>query len=231
MMKEGLAFMHESTFLKYANKLFGTQEKIKKGKQKPGKRTNKPFELLHMDATVVKFQDGTKAFVHLIIDNFSRAILGWKIARTCSSFLAVQNLKEVCEKHNLYYKQFQLLCDNGSENEGEVNIFLLRPDIEIEKQIAQVDVIYSNSMIEAVNKRLKYYYLFPMQLKNYQHLEKYLPVAIENENNRESGVLYGYTPTQVLTDAVPDKNRFAQQIKQAKQKRKINNRKTKCQSC
>ncbi|CAN5757721.1 hypothetical protein BH11BAC7_BH11BAC7_32990 [soil metagenome] len=184
-----------------------------------------------MDTTVVKFQDGTKAFVHLIIDNFSRALLGWKIAHTCSSFLAVQNLKEVCEKYNLYYKPLQLLCDNGSENEGEINTFLLRTDVEIEKQIAQVDVIYSNSMIEAVNKRLKYYYLFPMELKNYEHLEKYLPVAIKNENNRENGVLYGYTPMQVLNGAIPDKNRFSQQIKQAKEKRKMNNRKNRCESC
>ncbi len=123
------------------------------------------------------------------------------------------------------------MCDNGSENEGEINTFLLRPDVEIEKLIAQVDVNYSNSMIEAVNKRLKYYYLFPMQLKNYEHLETYLPVAIENENTRENGVLYGYNPIQVLNGTIPDKSRFSQQIKQAKQKRTIDNRKNRCQYC
>jgi len=231
MMKEGIAYMNYSTFCRYATQLSGESLRFKKPKQKKGKRSSKPFELLHMDTTVVKFMDGTKGFLHLIVDNFSRAILGHKVARTCSSSLAMENLKEVCEKHNLHYKPITLWCDNGSENEGKVNEFLLRPDIAIEKQICQLEIDYSNSMSEAANKRLKYFHLLPRRLQHYEELLSCLPEVITNENNREQGSLYGYTPNEVLSGKIPDKHLFSKQIQNSKKNRSAINRKEKCSIC
>ena len=42
---------------------------------KEGVRASEPDELWHMDTTVIKLIDGTKVFLHTVIDNFSAAIL------------------------------------------------------------------------------------------------------------------------------------------------------------
>ncbi|MBM9578540.1 DDE-type integrase/transposase/recombinase, partial [Leptospira sp. 201903070] len=117
--------------------------------------------LLHMDTTILRVQDGAKVYIHFIMDNFSRTILGWKASLEWNSKMAMLNLREVCEKFNLFQKPIQLLCDDGSENAGEVDVFLRSPGLFIEKLIAQVDITFSNSMIEAVNKKMKYEFLFP----------------------------------------------------------------------
>ena len=37
----------------------------------------RPDELWHIDTTIIRLVDGTKAYLHAVIDNFSRRILGW----------------------------------------------------------------------------------------------------------------------------------------------------------
>ena len=49
-------------------------------KPKIGVRATRPNELWHVDATVIRLLDGTKAYVHAVIDNFSRRVLAWKVA-------------------------------------------------------------------------------------------------------------------------------------------------------
>jgi transposase InsO family protein len=34
----------------------------------------------HIDTTVIRLLDGTRAYLHAVIDNFSRRILGWRVA-------------------------------------------------------------------------------------------------------------------------------------------------------
>ncbi|WP_157899460.1 DDE-type integrase/transposase/recombinase [Luteitalea pratensis] len=50
--------------------------------QKPhvGLRTTRPNEMWHIDTSVIRRLDGTRAYVHAVIDNFSRRILGWHVA-------------------------------------------------------------------------------------------------------------------------------------------------------
>src|ERR1022692_723924 len=44
-----------------------------------GIRASAPNETWHIDVSVLKLLDGTKAYIHAIIDNFSRKILAWTI--------------------------------------------------------------------------------------------------------------------------------------------------------
>ena len=77
----------------------------------------------------------------------------------------MENLKEVCYKYDLLKSNAQLIVDDGSENNGSINEFLTLPHVQLKKQIAQIDIRQSNSMIEAVNKRLKYDYLFTKEFQ------------------------------------------------------------------
>jgi putative transposase len=36
----------------------------------------------HIDTTVIRLLDGTPAYLHPVIDNFSRRILAWRVADT-----------------------------------------------------------------------------------------------------------------------------------------------------
>ncbi|EQA78896.1 hypothetical protein LEP1GSC193_2851 [Leptospira alstonii serovar Pingchang str. 80-412] len=165
------------------------------------------------------------------MDNFSRTILGWKASLEWNAKNTVSNLKEVCKKFNLFHKPIRLLCDDGSENQGEVNGFLDQSNLFIEKLIAQVDISYSNSMIEAVNKKMKYEFLFPKNPVSFEEVIDTLKDAVPQYNSRPSGVLFGFSPDQVLNGEVPDKHRFVEKIKEAAAKRPKINKQGLCDPC
>ena len=87
--------------------------------------------------------------------------------------------------------------DDGPENNGSVNDFFSVPGIKFKKLIAQVDILQSNSMIEAANKRIKYDYLFTKELLDLKAVEVYISSAIESFNNKPFNVLTAYTPLEV----------------------------------
>ena len=122
----------------------------------------------------------------------------------------------------------QLVVDNGPENNGCVNDFFSVPGIKFKKLIAQVDILQSNSMIEAANKRIKYDYLFTKELLDLKAVEVYISSAIESFNNKPLNVLTAYTPLEVLEGAIPDKNRFKAQTRIAVQGRKLANKQQAC---
>jgi len=50
--------------------------RVHPAKSTVGIRASAPNETWHIDVSVLKLLDGTKAYIHAIIDNFSRKILG-----------------------------------------------------------------------------------------------------------------------------------------------------------
>ncbi len=96
------------------------------------------------------------------------------------------------------------------------------------KLIAQKDITQSNSMIEAINKHLKYYYLFKKDLKDYNETVNYLMKSIPDYNNKPHGRLYGLTPFEVLEGEVPSRDKFKEQKEQARNERLKQNMKVEC---
>jgi putative transposase len=45
-------------------------------------RTTRANEVLRIDSTVIRLLDGTRAYLHTVIDNFSRRILAWRVTGT-----------------------------------------------------------------------------------------------------------------------------------------------------
>lgn len=41
-----------------------------------------PDEMWDIDTTVIRLLDGTRAYLHAVIDNFSRRVLAWRVAET-----------------------------------------------------------------------------------------------------------------------------------------------------
>jgi putative transposase len=56
--------------------------RVHPAKPKIGLRTTGPDEMWHIDTTVIRLLDGTRAYLHAVIDNFSRRVLAWRVTDT-----------------------------------------------------------------------------------------------------------------------------------------------------
>ena len=175
----------------------------------------------------------TKCFIYFIVDNFSRMILGWKISTEYKSSIMLDNLRNVYSGCVLEKEKppTVLLVDDGIENKGFVCKAIENNEINLNRLVAQKDIRFSNSMVEAVNKRIKYDFLFRAQLLDFEHTKRFLETAVTQYNNRPHSALYGFTPYEVFHGAIPDKTLFKNQIEQAKVLRKIENKALSCDSC
>ena len=45
-----------------------------------GLRKTGPNDVWHIDTTVIRLLDGSRAYLHAVIDNYSRRILAWQVA-------------------------------------------------------------------------------------------------------------------------------------------------------
>jgi hypothetical protein len=157
-LRDKTVFMGIGTWYKYANRL-GIKRKFFRLNRKKviGIRASRPLQILHMDVTIFKPLDNTKVYIYFIVDNFSRVILNWKASVEYSSSIAMTVLKDSISKHDIR-PDSKLITDGGPENHGEVSKFT-SGNQNINQLIAQKDIVQSNSMVESVNKHIKYYYL------------------------------------------------------------------------
>ncbi|MBL4754715.1 MAG: DDE-type integrase/transposase/recombinase [Flavobacteriales bacterium] len=187
-----------------------------------------------MDVTIFRFPDHTKAYIYLIIDNFSRAVLNWKVSSELKASISFENIREVFDRYGLHHLAdvVELIVDDGSKNKKEVDAFVNLADSNVKKLVAQVDIVQSNSMVEAANKILKHQYLFPKDIQNLKQLCDGIAFYQEDFNNRPQGDLYGLNPLEVLsTGTLPHKSRFKEQIITARRKRVEQNQKFDCAKC
>ena len=68
-----------------------------------------------MDVTVLKLIDGTKAYLHAIIDNYSRKTLAWTVAERLNPTANCQLLLAAA-KHMVFAGRPLLFADSGIEN-------------------------------------------------------------------------------------------------------------------
>ena len=121
------------------------------------------------------------------------------------------------------------MTDNGTENYGVVQDFLQQTNHPVIQHItAQQDVEFSNSMIEAANKNIKYRILYHRHIPDFETLCRILPLAIEDYNNRPHDILNSLTPMEVLNGMQSDKAAIAQQMAAARTERIKLNKQEKC---
>ena len=70
----------------------------------------------HIDTTVIRLLDGTKAYVHAVIHNFSRRILAWRVADTFAPVTSVAVLAEASRGATPSETTPVVLADAGVEN-------------------------------------------------------------------------------------------------------------------
>jgi putative transposase len=70
----------------------------------------------HIDTTVIRLLDGTRAYLHAVIDNFSRRILAWRVADTFAPGNSVAVLLEASRDATRSASAPVVLADAGVEN-------------------------------------------------------------------------------------------------------------------
>ncbi|PYQ69622.1 MAG: hypothetical protein DMG04_27595 [Acidobacteria bacterium] len=84
-------------------------------KPKVGLRTTRANEMWHVDTTVIRLLDGTRAYLHAVIDNFSRRILAWRVADTFAPATSVAVLVEASRTATPSETTPAVLADAGVE--------------------------------------------------------------------------------------------------------------------
>jgi transposase InsO family protein len=111
-----------------------------------GVRAKRPNDVWHIDVTILRLLDGTRAYLHAVIDNFSRRILAWRVTDRLLPGGTVAILLEAAR--TLHGAVPTLFADSGSENvNGKVDA-LVEAGL-LRRVLAQTEVLSSNSLIEA----------------------------------------------------------------------------------
>jgi transposase InsO family protein len=168
----------------------------------------------------------------MLVDNFSRFILSYRIsAKLCAEF-TLETIREAYSKME-ESANITLLVDGGSENNNQtVRDYLAQPAVNIEKQVAMLNIHFSNSMIESIFKLLKYRYLYFKELETEQALRNELDWAVKDYNDiRPHGSLNGLTPKEVQNGNGIEKLPFKNQLEQARKQRLEENRSNICNDC
>lgn len=200
-------------------------------KPKVGIRAKAPNEIWHVDATVIRLLDGSRIYVHALIDNYSRKILAHRVASrldpAATASMLLEGIRGMEEE-----AQPKLLVDGGSENKGdEVNELI--ESGKLSRLLAMTDVTFSNSMIESWWRSLKHNWLFLNQLDSLKGVKKLVDFYVHEHNDViPHSAFDGQTPAEVYAgsgDQIPDQ--LAVRREHARQERMEVNRATTCPAC
>jgi putative transposase len=207
------------------------RSRVYPAKPKIGIRAKAPGELLHLDVTTIKLLDGTRAYLHAVIDNYSRKILSWTLEDRLGSGATCWILREAASQI-VAAKEPTVVFDSGSENVNrEVNDLL--ESVDLTRVLAQVEVTFSNSMIEAFWRSLKHAWLYLHSLDNITVLHRLIEFYVVAHNQvMPHSAFGGETPDEMffgIGDAVALELVTAR--KAARAKRITDNRAAACGVC
>ena len=209
--------------------------RIYPAKPKVGIRASAPGQIWHMDLTILRLQDGTRAFVQCIIDNYSRYVLAWKVSADYGGLRTKELL------HNAIVKAQSLglsitpnvLVDSGTENLND-NVDQLVSTNLISRTIAQIEIEASNSMVEMLFHRMKHRYLFTIPLTNIEAVIKGVDFYLTESNTCiPHSALKGATPEEAITGRWTHEKvqEMKEKIAAARLRRRQSNKSLRCRPC
>jgi putative transposase len=102
----------------------------------------------------------TYFYLYVIMDIFSRYVVGWMLAQRESAALAKRLIKDTCLKQNIGQQQLTIHADRGSSMTSK-SVALLLADLGVTKSHSRPHVSNDNPYSESQFKTLKYRPEFP----------------------------------------------------------------------
>ena len=204
--------------------------RVHPAKPKVGIRAAHPNEIWHVDITLIRLLDGSRAYLQAVIDNFSRRILAWKVSATFDPTATAGLLIDASK--SLFDEKPALLTDGGLENYNSAVDELIESGL-LKRLLAMTEITYSNSMIESWWRSLKHQWLYLNTLDTLSTLEKLIAFYVGAHNTRlPHSAFRGQTPDEMYFGTgndIPNQLEAARQS--ARQSRMEVNRNTSCRTC
>ena len=108
---------------------------------------------------MIRLLDGSKAYLHAVIDNFSRKILAWKVSERFGAGNTISILYEAAKFILPSNEPPTVLTDGGVENYNSEVDALVESGL-LHRVLALVEISFSNSLIEAWWRGLKHQWLY-----------------------------------------------------------------------
>lgn len=213
LLDEGTYLGSISTFYRLLRRAGETRERRR---QATHPATVKP-ELVATEPNAVWSWDITKLrgpakwtyyYLYVILDIFSRYVVGWMVASRESAALAEVLIRQTCTKQDIGRDQLTIHADRGSSMTSKPVAFLLA-DLGITQSHSRPHVSDDNPYSEAQFKTLKYRPDFPARFPSIEaaraHCQTFFPWY--NDEHRHTG-LGLHVPADVhhgTADAVRDK--------------------------
>jgi putative transposase len=222
-----------ATFYKYSKLLgFKSGRHLQPKTKYNALKSSRSNEIWCADVTILKTLDGTKHYIHLLVDHFSRKNLGYRIENSASPKAIKSLLQEAYKKYKTE-TTIQLVTDAGIENVNTtVEAFLQTTNKIIIHKVAQKDISQSNSQIEAINKIIKHQFLLPELPQNREQLLRILPANIETYNTiRPQLSLQGNTPNETFEGKPMALSSYKTHFANQKTARTNQNKQNVCKTC
>jgi putative transposase len=155
--------------------------RVHPAKPKVGLRTTRADETWHIDTTVIRLLDGTRAYLHAVIDNFSRRILAWRVADKFAPVTSVAVLVEASQGATPSETTPVVLTDAGVENVNAQVDDLIASGV-LRRVLAFTELKFSNSMIEAWWRSLKHQWLFLHSLDSITTVRRLVEFYVHEHN-------------------------------------------------
>jgi putative transposase len=180
--------------------------RVHPAKPKVGLRTSGPDEMWHIDTTVIRLLDGTRAYLHAVIDNFSRRVLAWRVAETFAPVNSVAVLLDASRGAIRSTMAPVVVADAGVENVNAHIDALIATGV-LRRLLAFTELKFSNSMIEAWWRSLKHQWLFLHSLDSVATVRRLVTFYVHEHNHvLPHSAFHGQTPDEMYFatgDAVP----------------------------
>jgi putative transposase len=206
--------------------------RVHPAKPKVGLRATGADEMWHIDTTVIRLLDGTRAYLHAVIDNFSRRILAWRVADTFAPVNSVAVLLEASRGATRSTSAPVVVADAGVENVNAQVDELIDTGV-LRRLLAFTELKFSNSMIEAWWRSLKHQWLVLHSLDRVATIRRLVAFYVHEHNHvLPHSAFRGQTPDEMYFgtgDAVPAD--LTSRAAAARRARVAANRSASCKTC
>ena len=206
------------------------RRRIHPSKPKVGIRAATANEIWHVDTTLIRLLDATRAYLHAVIDNFSRRVLAWKVSARFDPSTTAELL--LSASSDLANERPTLLADGGVENFNNAVDELVDSGL-LRRLLAMTEITFSNSLIESWWRAIKHQWLYLNTLDTVEKLAKLVAFYVDEHNTRlPHSAFRGQTPDEMYFgtgDLIPTEIAAAKTA--ARQSRMEVNRTTWCPTC
>lgn len=203
LLDKGVWIASESSFYRVmkSHKLLTHREKAKPSRQvrKPKAfKATQPNEIYTWDITYLPTTvKGQFLYLYLVMDIFSRKIVGWQVHDTQLSELAADLMTDICRREHIQPAQVTLHSDNGSPMKGATLLATLQ-ELGIVPSFSRPSVSNDNPYSESLFKTLKYRPEYPEKaFENISAARAWVSGFVDWYNNEHmhSGIKF-VTPNQ-----------------------------------